>query len=355
MSPALLSIIVIARDEEAHIARCLESVLCVAARIAVAEVVLVDSRSRDRTVEIARRFPLAIARLRAAQPCTAALARRVGQHLTRGRYILFVDGDSELNPDWPPAALAVLEADATVAGVGGKLREVYYQHGRPVAENPDFFQVGDTPEVAYQLGGNAMYRRAALEAAGSFNPHLWSHEEAELGERLRRAGYHLMRLPVHVGSHHTLLRQSLDELWRRFRGHLMTGQGQVLRVALRDGLFWSHARALNRYLVFLAFAVLGVAAGLASALGGRPHLLLGWGLLAAAGLAHLVVRSGSVTRPLWVLLDWTLSAPAIVWGFVRPVPDARAFALEKTVEWVRTPPRSAPARPDGQPAAAARG
>jgi glycosyltransferase involved in cell wall biosynthesis len=325
-------VVVIARNEEEYIAQCLASVLSATSSIPDCRVVFVDSRSTDTTVELAGRFPVEVVRLSKAAPVSRPLARVVGQRLTTGRYILFVDGDTVINEEWLHAAVRVLEEHADVAGVAGKLHEVYYHEGEPVEENPDFFQMDDTVEEAYQLGGNALYRRAALDAIGSFNPYVVSLEEAELAERLRKAGYRLVRLPLRVGTHHTPLRRSLREPWRRFREGLMIGYGQVLRLSLWNGTFWRHARQMNRFLLFTAFEVAGCTLLVTSLLLGDPRYVVGWVLAGVAMLALMVLRSRSLVRPLSVICDWALAGPAILWGFGRQPRDPRGLSLDAVVE-----------------------
>src|SRR5262249_2063732 len=167
------------------------------------EVVLVDSQSTDGTVEIARRFPIRIVRISPkVHPCPA-LGRVIGQRLTRSEYILFVDGDTEIQRAWLVEAVSVLQTKSNVAGVAGKVREVYYHGERVIGESPDFFNAGPMAEAVDQLGGNALYRRSALDSVGSFNPYLSSYEEAELAERLRQAGFVVMRIPLLLGTHRT--------------------------------------------------------------------------------------------------------------------------------------------------------
>jgi GT2 family glycosyltransferase len=314
--PALAAVIV-ARNEEALIGACIESVTRAGAPFDGFEVMVVDSRSTDRTTDVAGRYGVVTLRMRAGIRCTAALARAVGQRMTDSRYLLFADGDTVIEADWVRRAVMLLEADRTVAGVGGMLREVYYRAGVRVGGTPDFFRMGPDAEEAYQLGGNAIYRREALERAGSFHGGVISHEEAELAGRLQRAGYRLVRIPVTVGTHHTGARDTLAEAWRRFRGGLMIGYGQVLRLALGTPLFWRHARALNRYLLCLAFLVTGAVAAAISVVSGRPAFAAGWLALAVLGVVLFAVRARSVRRPVSVLGDWVLACPGIVWGFVR--------------------------------------
>jgi hypothetical protein len=60
----------------------------------------------------------------------------------------------------------------------------------------------------------------------------------------------------------------MEECWRRFRSGLMVGYGQVLRLSLGTTLFWSHARALSRFMITLAFLALGVVLLVVAALSG---------------------------------------------------------------------------------------
>src|SRR5438552_71526 len=108
--PALptLSVVIIARNEEAYIAQCIEAVLAATASFQACDMVLVDSHSDDRTVAIASTYPIRTVCLSAAQRCCPALGRHVGARLTQGEYVLFVDGDSTMAPQWVDTALSVL-------------------------------------------------------------------------------------------------------------------------------------------------------------------------------------------------------------------------------------------------------
>jgi GT2 family glycosyltransferase len=327
----LLAAVVIARNEEALIARCLESVLRAVAPYGACAVVLVDSCSRDRTVEIARRFPIEIVEMRPDAPLSAALGRLVGERRTASRYVLFVDGDTEIAPGWLPAALEYLERHPDVGGVAGKLREVYYRDGRRIGGREDLFEVGPVPEEADQLGGNAVYRRRALEAAGSFNPYIVSYEEAELAERLRRAGYRVVRLPVELGTHHTDERLSLDELRRHVEENLIRGYGQTLRVALGQGLFWVHARRMRRNLQTLALLAAGILAGATSLVLRDPRWILGWALGCLAVVLAFMVRSRSVVKPLRLVRSWVVWSGPLVLGFLERPRDPRQLDLGAVV------------------------
>lgn len=330
MTP-LLAVVVIARNEARWIARTIESVLRAVAPLGPCDVVLVDSCSRDATVAIARRFPVRVVELAPGAPLSPALGRRVGQHLTQSRFVLFVDGDTELEPTWLAVGLAHLDAHPAVAGVGGRLREVYYRHGRVVGENPDCFATGPVPEDVDQLGGNALYRRAALEAVGSFNPFIKSYEEAELAERLRAGGWVVRRLPALLGTHHTGRPGTLAELRRRAREDLIRGYGQTLRVTAGTALFWAHARRMKRYLQFTALLVAGLLAVAASVAARDLRWAGAWLALCVLLLAAFMVRSRSVEKPLRLVMDWAFWSVPLVLGFLERPRDPRTLPVEQVI------------------------
>jgi glycosyltransferase involved in cell wall biosynthesis len=327
----LVSAVIIARNEEAHIGRCIESVLAAAAVVAESDVVLVDSQSTDRTVEIARTYPIRIVELSANPPCCPALGRCVGTHLTRGEQILFVDGDSTIESRWIATALDILTAHSDVAAVAGREDQVYYRDGAVSGEKADYFGTGSTPERVKQLGGNGMYRRAALEAVGSFNPYVRSFEEAELGARLRQAGWSLLRVPDLMAHHHTQKPDALGEYWRRVRSHLLTGQGQVLRLSVRQGLFWEHARQLNRLLLFVIWSVIGGLATGGGLLFGATAPMIAWFAASIVLVVVFEIRSRSVTKPLNLILDWSICSVPLLWGFTLPLADPKAFDLATAI------------------------
>lgn len=325
-----LSAVIIARNEEAHIGRCIESVLAATRSIERCEIVLVDSCSDDRTVAIARAYPIRIVELTDQRRCPS-MGRHVGIRLTSGQFVLCVDGDTEIDSAWAKAALAALSARPDLGGVAGREDQVYYEHGIAVGGHTDYFATGEREQPVDQFGGNAVYRRAALEMVGSFNPLVRSFEEAELGARLRQAGWRLVRLPTRMAVHHTQRPDSVDEYWRRVRSHLFTGQGQVLRLALSQGLFREHARRQNRVLLFMLWGVVGVSAVLASMVLSRWTPVAVWLVMSALVMMAFSLRSRSLTRPLRMIFDWAVCSAPLLWGFLFAPADPAGFRLEDAV------------------------
>ena len=76
-----LSVVIKSFNEEAHIEECLRSIFAGCAELSF-EVILADARSTDRTVEIAKRFPITVVQLAHDRNVRIQCARRY-QVLTR--------------------------------------------------------------------------------------------------------------------------------------------------------------------------------------------------------------------------------------------------------------------------------
>jgi tetratricopeptide (TPR) repeat protein len=162
----LLSVCVIARDEAPFLSGCLESVRPVAD-----EIVLVDTGSRDGTVEIAERHGCRV--LHRAWQDDFSAARNAGIEAARGRWILVLDADERL--DAPAGLRAALEA--APPAVGGFLIE---RHDLVI--HPE-----DGQSDVYPIGILRLFRHhPALRYEGIV------HERPD--ETLRRAGLAVRRL-----------------------------------------------------------------------------------------------------------------------------------------------------------------
>jgi len=307
-----LSVIVITRDEERTIGPCLESIFA-ATSGRTAEVIVVDSASTDRTVEVAARHPVRIVSIERGEPRRPAIARHLGFAASRGRMVLFVDGDCILDPAWLGPALTALEFEPDLAGVAGASEAILDGATTVRDQYPDADY--DAPT---HLSGSALYRRAALEAAGDFNPSMRGAEEAELGARLRRAGYRLQRLRRRMTRHFPKAeKETVRELLRRTRRRYPVGMGQLARHAIMGGLPAPGAlAAISRHLAFFALLLLGLASGVAAVVAHSPAPVVVWLVAMAIVFTLFVLRAGELRRPAYYFLEWTVTSPLVVWGLL---------------------------------------
>lgn len=319
----LVGVVVISRNEERHIEACLRSVLDTLRDWPTTPVVLVDSNSTDDTVAIAQRFPITIYRYRAVV-FTAAAGRRIGFERIRAKYVLFVDGDCCIEAPWLMRAIEAMESSPRAAVIYGARRDAFNE-GPVRSREP-------APDD-YGLGGNALYRAAVLREVDGFNPFIVAEEEGELLGRIQAAGYHAVRVPEVMLTHHTVPKDTVSGVLRRQRRGLGRGRGQVLRLAIEQGLFLYHAHRFNRYLLTLAYLAAGLASAVAGALLVQPWVPLLWLSLGVLAFAWLWFRRGSLRSASWIASDWLLVAAGIVGDFVRRPPRPERF--DPLVERVR--------------------
>ena len=335
-----LSVVLIARNEAANIARAIESVLRAVDHWPQAEILLVDSASTDETVDIASQYPISIVRLDPTWFLSAAAGRYVGMHHTRGSSIMYMDGDMELAPGWLDQAVPFLLGHPELAGVTGYRRDVYVRDGQTVWEQDYGRNSQECPIEVRYFAGAALYRRSSLEQVGGFNPYFISDEEPELCMRLRHAGHKLMRLPHLMCINYTLPVKSWKYFVRRFHTNLWLGHGQVPRYHLGSELFWTYLKERGTYVVYLIGVLLSVVALLLSLFSGNFAFLGAWMLAVVVFLVAFVIKKRSL-RAAWLsLLHQTFAAYGAVRGFLMKPRSPEEYPTDAEIVQTRDGRRS---------------
>lgn len=229
----MISFVVIGRNQRESIARCLDSIVEAARSAALPshEVIYVDSKSTDQTLDLIRDHYPTVRRVAVTGETNAGIARNAGAAVADGDVLFFIDGDVEIDAGF---LSSVLDDQGRLPHpvVTGQLPECLYdREGRVVGSSPDCYRIHQR-EFSGELGGIFLIERAAFEAAGGFESELRVNEDVDLGLRLARRGDPVLRVPVPIGRHHTveyfdygrLLRMVLDGSWFfagvTFRRHL---------------------------------------------------------------------------------------------------------------------------------------
>lgn len=239
-----VAFVVIGRNEGNRLRNSLNSVRAISEQLIYA-----DSASSDGSPDLARSLGAVVAEL-SSPPLNAAHGRSAGataaiEHFPHCQFIQFLDGDCEIDADWPRRAADFLEANADVAVVCGRRYEA-----RPHAS---FYNLladveWNTPVgEAEACGGDSMMRVQALQAAGGFNINLMAGEEPELCGRIRALGWRVWRLDCPM-TRHDLNMTRFSQWWRRtVRSgfgyaqvwHLSRRAGRPSPASqLRSALFW---------------------------------------------------------------------------------------------------------------------
>ena len=275
----LVSVVVIGRNEGERLRRCFSSVRAASWAGFDYEVIYVDSGSTDQSIEAARSFGAATCVL-GANPC-AAKARNLGWQRAGGEFILFLDGDTELQPGFVSAALEALK-DKKLCAAWGHRREA-----RP--EQSIYTRVLDLDWVypvgpSLYFGGDVLVRRAALAQVGGFDPTLPAGEEPELCVRLRAAGWLIEHLDLPMTRHDLAVRTWRGYARRCWRGGMAYAEVATRARHMGDKLWRRESRrdlvhGFGWLALPLVILVLGLAAG--------PI----WSLLPVLAAGTMIVRS----------------------------------------------------------------
>jgi GT2 family glycosyltransferase len=276
-----VSVVIIGLNEGERLVHCIQSVL----RHRVRESIYVDSKSSDGSAERAEALGVSTIRLAAAKT-TAALGRNAGWARASGEFVLFLDGDCELDPGFLDVALPVF-ADSKVAAVCGHVREIHPE--RSIYQRAMDLDWIYPPGDAEFFGGNVLMRRSALDQVGGFDAALAAGEEPELSFRVRSAGFTIRRIDAPM-VWHDLGISAWRQYWRRA---VRCGESYAAVARRTDGRampYWA-AQTRRNYLkggLYIGLLLLTVAAMIVtrSPLAALPFTLFFAGLAVRTALLY---------------------------------------------------------------------
>ncbi len=190
--PPKISVIIPVKNVAGKIEQCLEAVF--AQSLPPHEVIVVDGRSTDGTVERMQKFPVKVFY---QDYGAAGAARQIGVEHAEGEYLAFTDGDCIPGKGWLRNLAGGFGED--VVGVGGGIQNIgkelwtrsinlafatFLGSGRSVQGGASFSE----RFVKSISGCNSMYRKSDLLRAGGFDPNLSGADETELNARLLKSG-----------------------------------------------------------------------------------------------------------------------------------------------------------------------
>lgn len=313
-----VSIVIKAFNEESKIAAAVESALAAVDEVG-GEVILADSNSTDRTVEIASRYPIRIVQLVHARERCCGAGPQLGYQHSRGEYVYLMDGDMQMLRGFLPMALMFLAQHPEAGGVGGRLVELNdesLEYRERAARNAAHLSPGEVDRI----DGGGLYRRRAVEEAGYLSDrNLHAYEEFDLAARLRSLGWKLWRIPVDAVTHRGHDAPPYRLLLRRWRTRYVCGSGELVRASVgkpAQRLVLRDVRELRIYAGVLLWwlALLAVALGPESA----AARALGCAALVAAPFLVMTWRKRSLARATYSVVSWCFNAAGMVRGLAAP-------------------------------------
>lgn len=203
----LVSIIIPTYNRAQMLCDCIDSIL--KSTYTNLEVIIVDNRSTDQTVDLIRskyRQKNQVRIVRLKKNMMAAGGRNAGIKKAKGEYLLFVDNDNIVYPDMVQLLVEEMERDDQI-GLVGPLSMDKYNDDKIWLVSGDYNFFTSRPKILYsgkkiedvELDKHyktcyspniMMVRKDVIQAVGGFDRAYFAmYEEADFGYRIQRAGY----------------------------------------------------------------------------------------------------------------------------------------------------------------------
>jgi len=213
---SLVSIVIVNYNGEIFLKKCLTSVL--KTNYPNIEVIVVDNGSTDGSSQLLRSLA-SESRIKVIMSKTNlgfAEGNNIGIQLATGDYIVFLNSDTIVEPNWITELINVLESDFTIGAAQSKLLLMDSPSRLDSAGNFSNFY-GDTfarglsekdegqylcEEIFTCKGASMIIRNKILEKIGAFDSDYFTYyEDTDLCWRIRLAGYKIMFVPASIVYH----------------------------------------------------------------------------------------------------------------------------------------------------------
>lgn len=312
-----ISIVIKAFNEQRNIAAAIESAIAALVDFD-GEIILADCLSTDRTVAIAREYPIAIVRLERADDRGCGAGAQLAYQYSRGELICLMDGDMRLCAGFVAAAIRCIETNPRVAGVGGLVIECEKENLEFVKRR-ESGDLNQKPGVVNRLDCGGLYRRAAIESVGYLaDRNLHGAEELELGARLNAQGWTLVRLDRAGVEHDGHAGSAYRLLLRRLRTGMALASGELLRAAIGRPHFRFVVRGSRSFAVWIIVQLWWLCLlAVPFAVSGRLSAALCQATILIAPFAFMSLRCRSIRMGLYSVITWNICALALWPGFLR--------------------------------------
>ncbi len=205
-----ISIIVTCRNNAQTIGECLQALNSQDYPKDAVEVIVIDARSTDGTVDIAKKYAARVF----SEPLNAAAAYNYALKIATHEVMGFVDADAKVEKEWLRKLVPHLE-DPDVAGASGSI-ETWN------AENPWARSIGYELKNRYSRIGkftgriatmNLLLKKSIIEEVGGWDENLPSQYDTDFGFRMSRLGYKIAYEPNAKCYHFN--RQTIRAYWRQ--------------------------------------------------------------------------------------------------------------------------------------------
>lgn len=199
----MISFIVIGRNEEKNLKKCFNSIYDTIffTKVSHYEIIYVDSKSTDKSIDIAKEFK-EVRIFKIIGLFNAAIGRNIGAKEAKGTILFFIDGDMELNTKFLSSVLDN-HGQLRYAVVSGQVIDVVNGAENEQRSSNSFF-----------LGGIFLIGSKEWKSVNGMRTKFKRGQDLDLGLRLYKKGYYLVRKPEVITNHHTLPGLDKSRIWK---------------------------------------------------------------------------------------------------------------------------------------------
>jgi len=256
--------VIIGRNEGERLKRCIDSTLP-----HFDFTVYVDSGSTDQSVGYAASKGCMVVELDTTVMFSAARARNEGYKRILAsqpglKYVQFIDGDCELQPNWSQTAITFLDQNSRIAALCGRRRERFPE--RSVYNQLCDWEWAIQPGEIEYCGGDVLMRTEAFSEVGGYRDSMIAGEEPELCVRLRNSGWKIYCLDQEMTLHDASILK-FSQWWQRAKRsgyayaagawlHGRTEEKMWLRQSLRSWI-WAFCFPITALVIGLTISAWG--------------------------------------------------------------------------------------------------
>ena len=236
-----VGIIICARNNKEITMRCLDSLLNLT--YPVNNIILVDDCSTDNSVEFIRNKYPNITIIENKKNIGPSKSRNNAISLSKTKYIVTMDNDAYLSPDWLSKMVEFMESDDSIGQVNGKIlftddHSKIAAAGVSMSFNGRVYEIGfkqsaekynEIRQVLMASTASTIIRRDVFNTVGGFyDGYFYGYEDTDLSLRINIAGYKVMYYPEAISYHalgatvsKTIARGKSKYYWTRNRVIMM--------------------------------------------------------------------------------------------------------------------------------------
>jgi len=215
----IISFIIPSKNEEKNIIRCLESISNIDYPRDKIEIIVVDNGSTDKTISLAEKIADNVF---VSKKSTIGGLRNIGAKHAKGEILAFIDADVTLLSKWAESAVlyflksevAIVGASPNVPASGTSIEKLRGLH----------VDAQKSPcEVRWICSMNMLIRKEVFEQVGGFSETLITCEDVDLGYRVSKEGFKIIRdkkmAAIHLGEAKTFSGLFKKEKWRAYSNY----------------------------------------------------------------------------------------------------------------------------------------